>query len=456
MTKQIISAPSIGLNQTMLDQDALQLIKKLQQHGFAAYVVGGGVRDLLLGRTPKDFDIVTDALPEKIRRIFGKNSMIIGRRFKIVHVYFEHLNEERSLRIGKPCYERHILEVSTYRSNQVHEHAVSEHGRILVDNNYGTIDEDAFRRDFTVNALYYDPVAEVVIDYHDGLADIEKRIIRIIGNPYERYMEDPVRVLRAIRLSEKLGLTIDEHTYINFRNAKHLLINEPKGRLFEEMLKILLSGNALNVVRELGELNLPRRVFPLFDRLFFHKSHDDFAYKVLEKTDLRIASGEDVSLVFILAGLIWSAIYQSWQQELKQGVHAKQALMDAIARNKTVIFNSGVTRNLYTAMRDMWMLQVEFDAPSVAKLDHLLNHNRFRQAWHLFTMRNDFLQVDPQIFAWWDNFMASADDDKTDLMIELVDLAPAEPKKKSKRRKSKRKRNVKKMPQVGENLEFDF
>lgn len=443
MKKQIIEASAVGLNQTMLDSDALQVIKKLQQNGFAAYVVGGSVRDLLLGRVPKDFDLVTDALPDNIRRVFGRNSMIIGRRFKIVHVFFEHLNEARSLRIGKPYYERHIIEVSTYRSGKVHDRAVSEHGRILVDNNYGNIDEDAMRRDFTVNALYYDPIAEKIIDYHSGLLDVEKRIIRIIGNPFERYTEDPVRVLRAIRLSEKLGLTIDEHTYINFRNAKHLLLNEPRGRLFEEMIKILMSGNAVNVVRELSELSLPRRVFTLFDRLFFHKHNDEFAYKVLEKTDLRIATGEDVSLTFILSGLMWQSVNQSWRHEVDQGAHPRQALLDAIAKNKAIVFNSGITRNLYAAMREVWLLQAEFDSPNVAKLDSLLNHGRFRQAWHLFNMRYDFLQVDRQIYSWWDNFMTAADADKTDLLVELIDIVPPPEIKKGKRRKPRKRKKFK-------------
>lgn len=440
MTKKIYPASTFGLNHEMMDQDALQVIKKLQQNGFSGYVVGGGVRDLLLGKKPKDYDLVTDADPEKIRRIFGRNSMIIGRRFKIVHVYFERKNEERSVRVGKPSFSRHILEVSTFRSNKVQDHAVSEHGRILVDNNYGDMDEDAFRRDFTVNALYYDPVAEVVIDYHNGIQDIEKRLIRVIGNPYERYLEDPVRVLRAIRLSEKLGLTIDENTYINFRNVKHLLLNEPKGRLFEEMLKLLMSGNALSVVRELYELKLPRKVFPLLDKLFFNPTPDEFALKVLEKTDLRLAGNEDVSLIFILAGMMWPPIYKSWLQELEGNSHPRQALMDAIARNKDPIFASGISQNLYSSIREVWMLQVDFDLPSFARLEHVPVHGRFRQAWHLFNLRNEFSQVDSILFDWWNRFMVADEGSRTELLVELTDIAPPEYKKKRKARKPKRRR----------------
>ncbi len=442
MAKKIIVAGSVGLDQSMVNQDALNVISKLQQNGYSAYIVGGAVRDLLLGRQPKDFDIATSAHPEKIRRIFGRNSMIIGRRFKIVHVYFEHLDEARSLKYGRPHYERHIIEVSTFRSDKVHEHALSDEGRILIDNNYGTIDEDAFRRDFTVNALYYDPIAEVIVDYHGGINDVSNRLIRVIGNPYERYLEDPVRILRAIRLSEKLGLTVDENTYINFRNVKNLLLNESKGRLFEEMLKIMVSGNAVNIVRELNELGLPRRVFALFDKLFFNGHNDEFALKILERSDLRIATGEDLSITFILAGLIWPAIYKSWQEKLKETNHPRQALIDAIGQNRNLIFNSGITRNLYAAMREIWMLQVDFDLPNVAKLEHVVNNSRFRQGWHLYRLRHDFLQVDPQIFNWWNQFMESGDEEKTELLVELVDIAPHEPKKRKKRRKSRRKKSV--------------
>jgi poly(A) polymerase len=440
MVKQVIPAQTIGLHQGMVDPDALQVISRLKQNGYAAAIVGGGVRDLLLGRKPKDFDIVTDAVPEKIRRIFGRNSMIIGRRFKIVHVYFEHLNVERSEKLGRPCYDKHIIEVSTYRSNQVHLDTLSEHGRILVDNNYGTMDQDAFRRDFTVNALYYDPLDEEVIDYHQGLEDINRRVMRIIGNAYERYLEDPVRVLRAIRLAQKVGLTIDAETYINFQNAKHLLLNEPRGRLFEEMLKILLSGNAVAVVRELTELKLPRRVFPLLDKLFFSAPEDSFALMVLAKTDLRINNDEDVSLIYILAGLVWPTIY-SYLLRLDPEIPLRQRLIDAIGQANHLVFNCGITRNLYHAMREIWLLQADFEAPTPERLHHLITHNRFRQAWHLMNLRFEFQQVELSIFNWWERFVAEENADKTELLIELVDMLP-ENRPKKKRKKRRRKKSV--------------
>lgn len=439
MSKKIVAANKLGINRDLLDPDALEVVQRLHDAGFAAYIVGGGIRDLLLGKKPKDYDIVTDAVPEKIRRVFGRNSLIIGRRFKIVHVYFERLNLERSAKHGRNCYERHVIDVSTYRSNLVHDHLLSEHGRILVDNNYGTIDEDAFRRDFSVNALYYDPIAEKIIDYHNGLEDIKNRLLRVIGNAHERYLEDPVRVLRAIRLSEKLDLNIAEDTYINFLYARNLLVNEPRGRLFEEMLKILMSGHATKIIAELAELNLPRRVFPLFDKLFFQSPSNEFAWKVLKKTDLRVTEGGDVSLAFILAGLGWPAVYATWQQQQLSGLGLRPALLEAISANRMLLQNNGITRNLYAAMYDIWTMQLEFEYPNVLKLDQLLTHNRFRQAWHLFDLRNEFQQVEPQIYAWWARYMQASSSEHAEYLLELADIAPPahKPAKRRRRRTTK-------------------
>ncbi|RTL00022.1 MAG: polynucleotide adenylyltransferase PcnB [Proteobacteria bacterium] len=442
MSKKIYSASELNINHLMLDKDAYLVISELQRNHFHAYVVGGGVRDLLLNVKPKDFDIVTNATPEQVRRIFGRNSMIIGRRFKIVHVYFRRINQQRSDKFDKDIFERHVLEVSTFRSNKVYDDSLSQHGRILVDNNYGSMDEDAFRRDFTVNALYYDPIAEKIIDYHNGIADIKNRILRIIGKPQERYIEDPVRILRAIRLSEKLALTIDDNTCIPFRSTKHLLANEPRGRLFEEMIKILMSGSSKKVISELHELKLPRKVFPLLDQLFFH-AQDDFALRVLERTDDRVSGGEQVSLIFIFAALAWQAVYQSWTEQLALfGGSRKQALLDAIAQNKHLLINNGVTQNMYSAIREIWLSQLEFEQPNLRDFERLITSSRFRQGWHLFTLRNEFGQIDKNMFMWWDKFVSAEGEDKTELLIELVDMIPHhEPEKKRKRRKKRKNKH---------------
>lgn len=439
INKQTVDANKHDVYQYMVDQDALSVIKKLQSNKFEAYIVGGGIRDLLLKKIPKDYDIVTNATPERIRQIFAKNSTIIGRRFKIVHIYFQRLNERRTKKIGKPSYERHVIEVSTYRDNKMKNTPTNEHGRILVDNNYGSMDQDVFRRDFTINSLYYDPINEVIIDYHNGLSDLKNNLLKIIGHANERYQEDPVRVLRAIRLAVKLNLTIDDGTLINFFNAKYLLINEPKGRLLEEMIKILMSGASVKIVEELNELGLPKRVFTLFDKLFFNSKIDQFAQQALIKTDLRISTGEEVSLIFIFAGLIWQTINQDYIKFLNSGINSQQALADAITLNQNLILNSGITRNLYQAICEIWMLQLEFENPNILKFDNLLKNPRFRQAWHLFSLRNEFQQINQDTFNWWQRYMESENEViKTNLLIELADLFP-EPTKKNKKPRIRKK-----------------
>ncbi|MFN7095464.1 MAG: polynucleotide adenylyltransferase PcnB, partial [Burkholderiales bacterium] len=181
MSKKTLSAAKYGVSNQLVNSDAMYVIEKLHSHGFDGYIVGGGIRDLLLRKTPKDFDIVTNATPELVRKIFKRNSIIIGRRFKIVHVVFNNINPDKMIN-NRPLRERNIIEISTYRSAKILQQSLNEYGRIMVDNNYGNQKEDSSRRDFTINALYYDPIREVIIDYHDGIKDIEAKVVRMIGD----------------------------------------------------------------------------------------------------------------------------------------------------------------------------------------------------------------------------------------------------------------------------------
>jgi poly(A) polymerase len=438
MTKKTISAQSLGINKQLVKHDAVYVIEKLHLHKFDGYIVGGGVRDLLLNKTPKDFDIVTNATPEQVKKIFKKNSIIIGRRFKIVHVIFDNINPEKMIN-NRPMNERHIIEISTYRSSKVNKKNLNERGRIIEDNNYGTQKEDAVRRDFTINALYYDPINEIVIDYNNGLKDIDKKLIRIIGNPKDRYTEDPVRMLRALRLSVKLGLEIEKSTFAPFSKMKHLLTHENKGRLYEEMLKILLSGSSALCINKLHEVNLPHNVFTLFDNLFFKSKPDTFALKALEKTDARLQETSDVSLVFILAGLMWNMVYTAWQKSLAAGTNTHQALLDAIYQTRDFANGIGVTKYTFSAMRDVWLLQLEFDMPSIKHLGHILSVPRFRQAWHLFSLRHDAGQVDPVMFIWWDRFINGDNEQRVSLQEELPTADESSISKIPKKRKRKKK-----------------
>lgn len=444
MQPKIISALSLGINQKLVDHSALEVIKSLQSHGYNAYIVGGGVRDLLLKAKPKDFDIVTSATPEQVKRVFFKNSMIIGRRFKIVHVYYDKLNQLRSNKHQKNIFDKQILEVSTFRSNQVHNVDKNDKGRIVSDNNYGTMNEDAFRRDFTINALYYDPVSEEIFDYHNGIQDIQDKTLRIIGKPQSRYIEDPVRIIRAIRIATKLGLEIEDNTIFPFKNLKHLLANEPRGRLFEEMNKILLSGYSKQVIEELNHLGISRKVFPIFSQIFFD-NQNEFANRVLERTDERIQNNGDISLVFIYAAMLWQTIKsQAEHYQNEFNMPYVEAFRESVYAIKPTLVNNGLTQHLIQSMREIWFMQANFETPSAKKLEVLMTHKRLRQSWNLFMLRHEFNEVDAELFTWWDNYINNEQADKTALVIELIDKFPQpEPAAKKKKKRKKRKKKVK-------------
>jgi poly(A) polymerase len=260
----------------------------LREAGFSAYVVGGAVRDLLLGITPKDFDVATNAKPEEIKPLF-RRALIIGRRFRLVHVM-----------MGPET-----IEVSTFRAADLETTEKDEHGRVLRDNVFGTQAEDARRRDFSVNALYYDPASEEVVDFHGGLADLKKRVLRVIGDPQARYREDPVRMLRAVRLAAKLGFTLDAATREPIRSMAPLMDRVPPARLFDEMLKLLLSGHASACLRQLREVGLHKGLLPLLDVILEQPLGERFVTLALAQTDERVSSDRPVSPAFLFAALLW-------------------------------------------------------------------------------------------------------------------------------------------------------
>ena len=438
MAKKILSALELNVNNSMVDTYAMEVIRKLQENGYDGYIVGGGIRDLLLNKTPKDFDVVTNATPETVRKIFKRNSIIIGRRFKIVHVVYEHQNYEKLIN-NRPIVEKHIIEISTYRSLKVHDSSLNEFGRIMVDNNYGKQSDDGLRRDFTINALYYDPIKEIVVDYHNGIKDLQKKSLKMIGDPVKRFIEDPVRVLRAIRLSVKLGLNIDADTLIHLTDAKALLVNENRGRLFEEMLKILLSGKSRQCINKLAEFQLPLGVFPLFDKIFFGKLKEPLALRILDKTDERVNIQNDVSTIFILSGLMWHMVNKNWQKLLYEGGSPRQALCDAILLIRSYAHNLGITRNTFNAVCDIWMLQFEFENPILKKLTKLTKNSRFRQGFYLYNLRMELGEVDPKLNIWWTEFLELSDDEDKIIYIEQLKkiFNPITKPKKRKRRKSK-------------------
>ena len=404
------------LARSALSPAALKTCEGLRGAGFEAYVVGGAVRDLLLGIEPKDFDVATDARPEQVKPLF-RRALLIGRRFRLVHVMVGH----------------ETVEVSTFRAADPETAEKSEHGRVLRDNVFGTQEEDARRRDFTVNALYFDPATEQIVDYHGGLADLRKRVLRMIGDPETRYREDPVRMLRAVRLGAKLGLTLDPDTRAPIRELAPLLEFVPPARLFDEMLKLLLSGHASACVRELREVGLHNGLLPLLDVILEQPLGERFVTLALAQTDERVRSERPVSPAFLFAALLWHEVLAAWKARQAHGERPLAALdtaMDEVldAQCKKL----AITRKLTATMREVWSMQPRFEQRSGQRPYRLLESPRFRMGYDFLALRAASGEVSADAEAWWRAFQeADAESRRAMLMPE------AAPKKRRRRRRKK-------------------
>jgi poly(A) polymerase len=405
-----------GLSPDALSPSAAKVCAALHEAGFSAYVVGGAVRDLLLGITPKDFDVATDARPEQIRPLF-RRALIIGRRFRLVHVMFG----------------SETVEVSTFRGADTGTAEKDEHGRVLRDNVFGTQEEDARRRDFTVNALYFDPVTEEVVDFHGGLADLKKRTLRVIGDPLTRYREDPVRMLRAVRLAAKLGLTLDPATREPIRSLAPLMERVPPARLFDEMLKLLLSGHASACLRQLRDVGLHKGLLPLLDVILEQPLGERFVTLALAQTDERVLTDRPVSPAFLFAALLWHEVLAAWKTRQARGERALAALENAMDEVlDTQCAKLAITRKLTATMRELWALQPRFEQRSGNRAYRLLESTRFRMAYDFLALRAASGEVSADLEEWWRAFQ-SADPESRKAML-LPDTAPR------KRRRRRRKK----------------
>ena len=405
---------------SQISRCARRTCEELQRAGFTAFVVGGAVRDLLLGMRPKDYDLATSATPEEVRGVF-RRSRIIGRRFQIVHVL---------------CGPE-IVEVSTYRAHfarEPDEENRDAHGRMLSDNVFGTQAEDAMRRDFTVNALFYDPVKEEVWDYVHGLKDIKAKKLVMIGDAATRYREDPVRMLRAARLAAKLGLAIDAKTREPIAELRHLLENVPQARLFEEILKLLLSGNAVECVRVLRELQLHHGLLPLLDTALEDPATGPFAMAALRATDARLAADKPVSPAFLLAALLWGQVEKNLAKHTEEGAPTVPAMHSAMhealdAQRDTL----AIPRRFDATMKELWLMQPRFLQRGGSRPHRLLEHPRFRAAYDFFALRAESANAPQEAAKWWEKFQdANADQREAMLMGD-----EAGPKKRRRRRKKK-------------------
>lgn len=389
----------------------------LQAAGFKAFVVGGAVRDLLLNRQPKDFDVATDATPEEVKRVF-RRARIIGRRFRLVHVMF---GEE-------------TVEVSTFRRAIDAEDAeTDEHGRILRDNEFGDQEQDAARRDFTANALFYDPATQEIFDYHRGYEDIRANTLRMIGDPEVRYREDPVRMLRAVRLSAKLGMKLDPSTAAPISKMKELLSNVPEARLFDEMLKLLLSGHAMPCIKKLRAMELHHGMLPMLDVILEQPLGEKFVMLALQSTDQRIAEEKPASPAFLFAALLWHEVLAAWKGRQEAGerpVAAMHAAMDEVLDRQRA--QLAIPRRYDTVMKELWLLQPRFEQRGGQRPFRLLALPRFRAAYDFLMLRCESGEVDAGLGAWWEEFQHAGDERRAEM------LQPDSDGPKKRRRRSKK------------------
>ena len=381
----IISRADHPISRKDISPNALKVLYKLKDAGHEAYLVGGGVRDVLLNRAPKDFDVATSAHPEVVRNVF-RNSRIIGRRFKLVHVFFG----------------QEIIEVSTFRANVIEQ---TRNEMIYRDNTYGTIEEDAWRRDFTINALYYNIADFSIVDFCGGMHDLKHRLIRMIGDPSQRYHEDPVRLLRAIRLSAKLNLHIEKKTESTLIALPHLLKHVPTSRLFDECLKLFFEGNSVVTFDKLQHYRYTDVLFPQMSHMHDHAAHAKMVHAALKATDHRIASGESVNPAFLFAVFLWPAL----QKEVHHFRHEKKKfymqLNQAIHRvSEKQLETVMISKRFQFAMQAMWILQFQLEKRRPARIMTVFNHRYFRAAFDFMALRVECGEVSPAIFNWWKAF----------------------------------------------------
>ena len=429
-----------GIDPALVDERAAKVVRTLVEGGYEAYIVGGAVRDLLLGLRPKDFDVATNATPEQVKALF-RRAFIIGRRFRIVHVVFGRGRQEHGL--------SEVIEVSTFRATMAavatdqvtgnektsrselagKGHVVDAEGRVLRDNVWGPQIEDAARRDFTVNAMYYDPLREIVVDYHGGIQDARKKLLRMIGDPSARYREDPVRIIRAVRFAAKLGFQIEAKTRAPIQSMAALLDNIPPSRTFDEMIKLLQTGHALQSVEELRKHGLHRGVFPVLDVVLDeakrHDGQEKFVRMALADTDRRVAEGKPVAPSFMLACMLWHDVRDRWQKLQDQGEPAFVALQQAI----DAVFDAKIgdisgRGRLAADMREIWMMQPRFERRTGNAVYTLVEQPRFRAGFDFLRLRGEAGEVDAALAAWWEKF-SMADAAERGQLVERSRTAPA-------------------------------
>ncbi len=396
----IIPRPDHIISRANISSHALKVLYRLRGAGFRACLVGGGVRDLLLGREPKDFDVGTDAHPEDVYKLF-RNCRLIGRRFRLAHVRFG----------------RDIIEVATFRARHGDDDdshgQLSDNGRIIRDNVYGSIEEDALRRDFTINALYYDIDDFSVRDYANGMEDLKAGLIRMIGDPEQRYREDPVRMLRAVRFAAKLGFRIHPATEAPMERLGHLLQDIPAARLFDEVLKLFMGGCAVQTFELLRHYNLFGHLFPAVDRLL-RREEEGFPrtllIRSLANTDQRIAEDKPVTPAFLFAALLWEPLRERAKRLMADGMDEMEAILEAgelVVQQQ--LKHTALPRRYSLPMREIWSLQPRFEQRTGKRALRLQAHPRFRAAYDFLVLRREAGESLEELADWWTHFQTLDD-----------------------------------------------
>jgi len=410
----------------LLDDNAMKVVYRIQDAGHEGYLVGGCIRDLLLGLTPKDFDIATSAHPEEAEKLF-RRGRLIGRRFKLLHVRFG----------------REVIEVATFRASHNQEETTQDQARtastgmILRDNVYGTIEEDALRRDFTINALYYDVRNHSVLDFANGYPDLKQRQLRMIGDARERYREDPVRMLRAARFAAKLGFEVEPGTAAPIRELAPLLRNVSPARLFDEVLKLLQTGHGEASYRQLRRFGLFAYLFPQTDAALEYDEYpvETLLLNALCNTDRRLAQGKSVTPAFLFAALLWYPL-QLRIRQLEQTSDLPPIPLLHEAANQVLaeqVRSTAIPRRFSTPVREIWELQLRLPRRQGKKAEQLMEHPRFRAAYDLLVLRENSGEPLEGLSQWWTDF-------QTANPVSRREMSPAQQDDKPRRKRRRRPR----------------
>jgi len=429
INKQVIPRKQHSVSRDAISSNALKVLYRLKDAGYQAYLVGGGVRDLLLGKQPKDFDVATDAHPDEVKNLF-RNCRLIGRRFRLAHI----------------LYGRDVIEVATFRGPHEGESTQradqNKDGRIIRDNVFGSLEEDALRRDFTINALYYNIRDDAIVDFTGGMTDLETQVIRMIGDTQTRYREDPVRMLRAVRFAAKLDFHMEQQTHDLIFTLGHLLEDIPVARLFDETIKMFQGGYGLRCFQLLRDYQLLARLFPMTETLIeLNQDGNSQVLQIIEQalknTDARIASGKSVNPAFFLAVLLWYPMHEYKRHFIERGEHEMEALLSA---SREVIIrqqaHTSIPKRISLMIREIWHMQPQLQHPTRKRALRTLANKRFRAGYDFLLLRNEVAEPElSDLCEWWTDI-------QTKTLAEQENMCDAlgRSQKKSAKRKRRRKK----------------